>query len=79
MLVCGFLYIMELFIFSLFIRVLSFYCKLIMEQFFENKNTCDIFMNEIRIEDEPLLEPQENVNLQTKGSKNAKMNEKNER
>jgi hypothetical protein len=70
---------MELFIFLLFIRALIFYFKLNKEQFFENENTCDIFMTEIRMENEPLLEPQENVNLQTKGSKNAKMNEKNER
>jgi hypothetical protein len=27
-----------------------------MEKFFENENTCDIFMNEVRMEDEPLLE-----------------------
>jgi hypothetical protein len=27
-----------------------------MEFFFENENTCDIFMNEIMMEDEPLLE-----------------------
>jgi hypothetical protein len=34
-------------------------------------------MNEVKMEDEPFLEPQENVNLQ-RGSKNVKMNEKNE-
>jgi hypothetical protein len=34
-----------------------------MELFSENENTCDIFMNEVKMEDEPLLEPQENVNL----------------
>jgi hypothetical protein len=39
-------------------------------------------MNEVRMEDEPLLEPQENVNfqenesIQTKGSRNIGMNEK---
>jgi hypothetical protein len=32
-------------------------------------------MNEIRIEDEILPEPQEMVNLQTKGNRNAKLNE----
>ncbi len=35
-----------------------------MEKFFEDENTCDIFMNEVRMEDEHFLEPQENVNLQ---------------
>jgi hypothetical protein len=34
-----------------------------MELSFENKNTCDIFMNEVKMEDEPLLKLQENVNL----------------
>jgi hypothetical protein len=33
--------------------------KLIMEWSFENENTCDIFMNEIRIEDELLPKPEE--------------------
>jgi hypothetical protein len=28
-----------------------------MEQSFKNENTCDIFMNEIRMEDEPLQKP----------------------
>jgi hypothetical protein len=28
-----------------------------MEQSFENENTCDIFMNEVRIKNEPLQEP----------------------
>jgi hypothetical protein len=41
----------------------------------KNKNTCDIFLNEVRMEDEPLLEPKENGNLQIKGSRNPKMNE----
>jgi hypothetical protein len=35
-----------------------------MEQSFEYENTCDIFMNEVRMEDEPLLEPCENVSCQ---------------
>ncbi len=26
-----------------------------MKQFFENKNACDIFMNDVRVEDEPLF------------------------
>ncbi len=34
-----------------------------MELSFEKKITCDIFMNEVKMEDEPLLEPQENLNL----------------
>ncbi len=34
-----------------------------MELSSENKNTCDIFMNKIKMEDEPLLEFQENLNL----------------
>ncbi len=34
-----------------------------MEQFSENENACDIFMNEVKMEDEPLLEPQKNVSL----------------
>jgi hypothetical protein len=34
-----------------------------MEQSSENENTCDIFMNEVNMEDEPLLELQENINL----------------
>jgi hypothetical protein len=36
-----------------------------MEQFFENENTCDVFMNEVRIEDEVSLEPNEMGSLQT--------------
>jgi hypothetical protein len=31
-----------------------------MEFFSKNENTCDIFMNEIRMEDEPLLELEKN-------------------
>jgi hypothetical protein len=30
----------------------------------ENENTCNILMNEVWMEDEPFLEPQENGNLQ---------------
>jgi hypothetical protein len=29
-----------------------------MEQYFKNENTCDVFMNEVRIKDEILLEPE---------------------
>jgi hypothetical protein len=49
--------------------------KLNMEQSSKNENTCDIFMNEIRMEDEPLLELQENESLQAKGNRNPRMNE----
>jgi hypothetical protein len=51
-----------------------------MEKVFENENTCDIFMNEIKMEDEPLLEAeengscQENESLQTKGNRIPRMN-----
>jgi hypothetical protein len=31
-----------------------------MEQFFENENTCDVFMNEVRIEDKMLVETWKN-------------------
>jgi hypothetical protein len=41
-----------------------------MEQSFENENTYDVFMNEIRMEVEPLQEPEENANVQNKGSRN---------
>jgi hypothetical protein len=34
-----------------------------MELSSEIKNTRDIFMNEVKMENEPLLEPQENLNL----------------
>jgi hypothetical protein len=52
-----------------------------MEQSSKNESTCDIFMNEVKMEDEPLLELQENINLQgnenfqIEGSRNPKMNE----
>jgi hypothetical protein len=36
-----------------------------MEEFSENENTCDVFMNEIRIKDEMLLELKEMVSFQT--------------
>ncbi len=51
------------------------------QQSSENENTYDIFMNEVRMEDEPFLEPQENINsqenesLQIKKSGNLKTNE----
>jgi hypothetical protein len=31
--------------------------------FFENENICDIFMNEVRMENEPLLKLEENGSL----------------
>jgi hypothetical protein len=37
-----------------------------MEQPFENENTCDVFMNEVTIKDELLLELEEMGNLQTR-------------
>jgi hypothetical protein len=37
-----------------------------MEQSFENENTYDVSINEIRMEDEPLQEPKENASAQTK-------------
>jgi hypothetical protein len=48
-----------------------------MEESFENENTCDVFMNEVRIEDGMLVEHEETISLQTKGNKNLEMNEKN--
>jgi hypothetical protein len=37
-----------------------------MEQPFENENTCDVFMNEVIIKDELLLELEEMGSLQTR-------------
>jgi hypothetical protein len=48
-----------------------------MEQSFENENTCDVFINEVRMEDEMLLECEEMGNLQIEGNRHPKMNEKN--
>jgi len=48
-----------------------------MEQSFKNENTCDVFMNEVRIEDEILPKPKKMVNLQTKESRNVEMNQNN--
>jgi hypothetical protein len=48
-----------------------------MEQSSRNENTCDVFMNEVRIEDEILPKPEEMVSLQTKESRNVEMNENN--
>jgi hypothetical protein len=35
-----------------------------MKQSFENENTCDIFINEVKMEDEPLRKPKENESIQ---------------
>jgi len=48
-----------------------------MEESSENETACDVFMNEVRIEDEMLLEPKKMGSLQTKGNRNPKMNENN--
>jgi hypothetical protein len=37
-----------------------------MEQPFENENTCDVFMNEVSIKDELLLELEKMKSLQTR-------------
>jgi hypothetical protein len=34
-----------------------------MEKFFENENTCDIFINEVRMENEPLRKPKKNASV----------------
>jgi hypothetical protein len=47
-----------------------------MEQSFENENIYDLFMNDIRMEDEPLQEPKKNASAQTKRGRNLKNNEK---
>ncbi len=36
-----------------------------MEKFYENENTCDVFMNGVKIEDEMLVEFKETVSFQT--------------
>jgi hypothetical protein len=46
-----------------------------MKQSFENENTCDILMNEVRMENEPLQELKENASVQREGNKNLKINE----
>ncbi len=57
---------------SLFIKVIIFN---FLEQYSENENTFDIFMNEVRMEDEPLIELEENGNVQIEGSRNPKTDE----
>jgi hypothetical protein len=46
-----------------------------MEYSSENENICDVFMNEIRVEDEMLPKLEKLGNFQTKGSKNPTTNE----
>ncbi len=48
-----------------------------MEQSSKNENTCDVFMKEVKIEDEMLVEPKEMVNFQIERSRNLEMNENN--
>ncbi len=60
------------FVFSLLIKVIILNFKLNMEQSFKNENTYDVFMNEVKMEAEPLKEPKENASVQTRGSKNPK-------
>jgi hypothetical protein len=43
-----------------------------MEQFFENENTYVVFMNEVRMEDEPLQDFFLNVGVQRKRNENPK-------
>jgi hypothetical protein len=41
-----------------------------MEQSSENENTYDVFMNEVRMEIEPLQKPKKNASVQNKGNRN---------
>ncbi len=61
--------------FSLLIKAIICNLKLNMKQSFENENTCDILMNEVRMENEPLQELKENASVQREGNKNLKINE----
>jgi len=45
--------------------------------FWKQKYMWCIYLNEIIIEDEILLEPQEMINFQTKGNRNVETNENN--
>jgi hypothetical protein len=47
-----------------------------MEQSSKNENTCDIFMNEIRMEDEPLQEPEKMQVLKQKETNKPKKKKK---
>jgi hypothetical protein len=46
-----------------------------MKQSFENENTCDIFMNEVKMKNEPLQKPKDNASVQREGSINLKIND----
>jgi hypothetical protein len=48
-----------------------------MENYSKNENIGDVFMNEVRIEDQMLVEHEEMINLQIEGSRNLEMNENN--
>ncbi len=52
--------------FSLFIRVVIFNIKLNMEKSSKIINTYDVFMDEVKMENEPLQELEENASVQTK-------------
>jgi hypothetical protein len=41
-----------------------------MEQSSKNESTYDVFMNEVRVEVEPLQELEENASVKTEGSQN---------
>jgi len=59
----------------LFIWVVIFNVKLNTKQSFKNINTYDVFMDEIKMENEPLQELEENARFQTKINRNLKNNE----
>ncbi len=46
-----------------------------MEQVFENENTCDVFINEVKIEDEMFLKRENMVNFQSNKKKREFRNE----
>jgi hypothetical protein len=46
-----------------------------MEQSSKNENICDVFINEVRIEDEILPKLEEMGSFRIEGSRNPKMNE----
>ncbi len=61
--------------FLLFIWVVIFNVKLNTKQSSKNINTYDVFMDEIKMENEPLQELEENARFQTKINRNLKNNE----
>jgi hypothetical protein len=48
-----------------------------MKQSFKNKNTCDVVMNEVKIQDEILPKHEEMGSLRIERNRNPKMNENN--